>query len=337
MKTYIIAEVGPNHNGSFKMAMEYIDKLKTIGVNAIKFQISDPEKVVSKDAFLAHYQKDGIESKVTAVEYAKSHQLSKEEHLELSKYCVKNGVDYLCSAFNLDNLIFLDQNTQMPYFKIPSGEIFSLDIIDYISKRNKPVILSTGMATYNEIETAINLINENFKKDITVLHCVSNYPAPAEDVNLAVMKEIEKRFRNKVGFSDHTLGSEASIAAVALGARIIEKHVTLDQSLPGPDHQASSTIEEFKLLVKSIRKVERMLGLNSKVFSEEEINVRNVARKSIAAGVKIKKGEIITEDKICYKRPGTGFLPIEKGLVLGKCAVTDIEEDTLIKANQISL
>ena len=186
---------------------------------------------------------------------ARKHQLKPDQHKVLYERCKEFGVDYLCSAFDLDSFLFLDRNFDLPYYKIPSGEIFSIDILDYISDRRKPIILSTGMATYDEINVAINLLNRDCKKEITILHCISNYPVPYEDINMNVMLELKKRFGYPVGFSDHTISNECSIVAVAIGASIIEKHVTADRDLPGPDHQASSTIEEFSDLVKSIRRM----------------------------------------------------------------------------------
>ena len=329
MKTYIIAEVGPNHNGSLDMALKYIDKLSKIGVDAIKFQLGNPEQTYSLDAFKADYQKERENSK-SPIEMAKKHQLKPEQHKVLFNKCNNMGVDYLCSCFDLGSLKFLDANVDLKYYKIPSGELFSLDIINYIAKNNKSIILSTGMATYEEIEIAINLLEQGTKKDIILLHCISNYPAPYDDVNMNVMPALKKRFDYNVGFSDHTIGNESAIAAVALGATMIEKHVTMDKSLPGPDHQASSTIEEFSKLVESIRKVEKILGVAEKLFSKEEIDIALFARKSIVSKRKISKGSKIKNEDICYKRPGTGFLPIEKDQVIGKKALINIPKNKVI-------
>lgn len=268
---------------------------------------------------------------------SKNNQLTKEEHILLSKKCKEYGIDYLSSAFDLQSLKFLDLRLDVGAFKIASGEILSIDSLEYISNRNKPIILSSGMASYNEIEYAIDTLNNNFKKEITILHCVSSYPVKAKDVNLSVMQILKEKFKYPVGFSDHTIDNLSSTVAVALGASIIEKHVTFDKSWNGPDHKASSTIEEFKCLVESIRKVEKLMGKPTKVLSESENEIKNVARKSIVAKVPIKKGQIIKEEDICYKRPGTGFLPIEKKLIIGAKAKDDIEADTLIHKNQIEI
>jgi len=329
MKTYIIAEVGPNHNGSLDMGLQYIDELASIGADAIKFQLGNPDETYSLDAFKADYQKKRESSK-SPIEMAKKHQLKPDDHRILFKKCQDNGVNYLCSCFDLGSLVFLDNNVDLKYYKIPSGEILSLDIINYISQKNKPIILSTGMATYDEIEMTINLLNQRTKKDITLLHCVSIYPAPYDTVNMNVMPVLKKRFNYPVGFSDHTLGNEASLVAVALGASIIEKHVTMDRNLPGPDHQASSTIQEFAQLVKSIRRVEEILGNNIKILSEEENAIADAARKSITSKRNIPINTIIKEEDICYKRPGTGFLPTDINKVIGKKTVVPVPANKII-------
>lgn len=333
-KTYIIAEVGPNHNGSYEMAREYVEQLSVIGVDAIKFQISVPENLLSLDSFQAKYQKENSKAK-SALEMSKSLQLTREQHVILAELCKEKGVDYLCSAFEYTSIEFLDKEIDVPYFKIPSGEIFSVDIIEYISNRNKPVILSSGMASYAEIETALDLVNQNFKKDIVLLHCVSKYPAEAKDINLSVMLELKQRFGIPVGYSDHTVGNEAAIAAVALGARVVEKHVTLDKSLPGPDHKASATVDEFAQLVKSIRQVEKLMGSNEKLFTQVEKDIKKVARKSIVAKRTIEAGEIVKLEDICFKRPGIGYLPIEQNLVVGRKAKVKISENRVIKPSDI--
>ncbi|MDD3945053.1 MAG: N-acetylneuraminate synthase family protein [Bacteroidales bacterium] len=331
---YIIAEIGPNHNGSIERALEMIEKIAATGVDCIKFQLTDPYALYSKDSFKASYQKQNDKSK-SALEMSLSYQLKREDHITLYKHCKELGVDYVCTAFDLDSLLFIDEHIEMLYYKIASGEIFSLDIIDYIARQNKHIILSTGMATYDEIEKAITLLNKNFKKEITILHCISNYPANYDEVNLMNMLEIKKRFGYEVGFSDHTIGNECAIAAVAMGAKIIEKHVTLDKSLPGPDHKASIDIPELASLVTSIRHIEQAIGVPERRFSNAQVEISKVARKSIVSKHIIKKGETITEKDICFKRPGTGFLPIQKEMVVGKKALCKIEADRVIIPEQI--
>ena len=333
-KTYIIAEIGPNHNGDINLAFKMIEKLAKTGIDAIKFQITIPENAYSDDAFKVDYQKKNETSK-SPLEMSKKYLLSFDQHRLLYEKCQEHKVDYICSAFEMESLKFIDNHFNMPYFKIPSGEIFSVDLIDYMAKRNRPIILSTGMATFDEIETAIGLINQNFKKEIIILHCISNYPAPLEDVNLNTMLELKRRFNYPTGFSDHTEGNDAAIAAVALGATMVEKHVTLDKNLPGPDHKASITIEEFASLVKSIRNVEKMMGKSEKTFSEAELKIKSAVRKSIVAKGDLPIGHIITEDDICYKRPGTGISPIEKDRVIGKRVKGVIAGNRLIHWEQL--
>ncbi len=330
MKTYIIAEVGPNHNGSLDMAIEYIERLSETGVNAIKFQLGNPEETYSLSAFKAEYQMKSGRSE-SPIEMAKKHQLKPDDHKILYAKCNEKNVDYLCSAFDLGSLVFLDNNFDLKYFKIPSGEIFSLDMIEYISNINKPIILSTGMASYDEISISINLLNKKQKKYITLLHCISNYPTPFKDVNMNNMIELKRRFNLPVGFSDHTTISETSLAAVSMGATIIEKHVTLDRDLPGPDHKSSSTINEFKKLINSIRIIEQIKGSEKKYFSQEEIEISKAARKSIISKNNIAAGVIIKESDLCFKRPGTGILPINKNEVIGKKSKIDIKKNKIIK------
>lgn len=331
-KVYIIAEVGPNHNGNIHIAIDMIKQLSKIGIDAVKFQLAIPEDVYSKDAFKAKYQEKNEKSK-TPIEMAKRHQLNFDDHLKLYDTCKNEGVSYLCTAFDIKSLVFLYENTKMPYFKIPSGEIFSLDLLEFIREKELPIILSTGMATFDEIETVLNVLER--KKDITVLHCISNYPTKPEEVDLNVMLEIERKFAVKIGFSDHTEGNDASIAAVALGATIIEKHVTYDKKAEGPDHKASATIEQFASLVKSIRNVEKMMGNDYKSFSQEETGIKQMARKSIVVNKTLEPGHIIRREDLVFKRPGTGFLPTQLNEVIGKEIKVLIENDYVLREEHI--
>lgn len=331
---YIIAEVGPNHNGSLERALEMVEKIAATGVDAIKFQMTNPYALYSDDSFKATYQVKN-DNAGSAREMSLRNQLSKDGHIAVYNRCKELGIDYGCTAFDMDSLLFLDEHFELPYYKIASGEIFSMDMIDYMSTKHKKIILSTGMATYDEIEKSLSLFNRNFKKDITILHCISNYPAKYDEVNLLNMLEIKKRFGYEVGFSDHTIGNECAIAAVAMGASIIEKHVTLDKTLPGPDHKASIDIPELASLVSSIRHIEQAIGVPERTFSEAQREISRVARKSIISKHTIKKGDVITREDICFKRPGTGFLPTEIDKVIGKTALCDIEADRVIKAEFI--
>ncbi len=334
MSVFIVAEVGPNHNGSPKLARTYVELLADTGVDAIKFQLGNPEKTYSLDAFKAQYQLHN-DNAVEVIEAAKRRQLTRSVHIELAELCQQKGVEYLCTAFDLESLIFLDEEINVQRFKIASGEIFSFDMMDYLAKKEQPIMMSTGMATYNEIEVALSRLDPLHKNDVTLLHCVSSYPAAAIKVNLRVMMELSRRFNRKIGYSDHVLGPEAAIAAVALGATIIEKHVTLDKNLPGPDHKASATISEFTSLVKSIRRVEECLGVSEKSFSSEEEEIARVARKSIVATRNIQPGEILKGEDICFKRPGTGFLPTELENVLGRVVKKRIESNRIIRREHL--
>ena len=329
---YIIAEVGPNHNGSLERALEMVDKIAATGVDAIKFQMTNPYALYSDDSFKATYQVKN-DNAGSAREMSLRNQLSKEGHIAVYNRCKELGIDYGCTAFDMESLLFLDEHFELPYYKIASGEIFSMDMIDYMSTKHKKIILSTGMATYEEIEQSLALFNRNFKKDITILHCISNYPAPYEEVNLLNMLEIKKRFGYEVGFSDHTIGNECAIAAVAMGASVVEKHVTLDKTLPGPDHKASIDINELASLVKSIRHIEQAIGVPERTFSDAQREISRVARKSIVTKHAIKKGEVIKNEDVCFKRPGIGFLPTEIDKVIGKTAICDIDADRVIKAD----
>lgn len=329
-KVYIIGEVGPNHNGSVETALTMIEKMAEAGVDCVKFQMTDPYLLYSDDSFKANYQKKNDKAKGVR-EMSLSYQLKRDAHIPLYQKCQECGVDYVCSAFDLESLLYLDEHFDMPYYKIASGEIFSLDMVDYISQQNKPIILSTGMATYEEVEKALALLNRNSQKDMTVLHCISNYPAKFEEVNLRNMLTLKDKFGCKVGFSDHTVGNECAIASVAMGATMIEKHVTLDKTANGPDHKASIDIPELTSLVSAVRHIEMALGSYERQFSESQREISRVARKSLITKHTMKAGDVITKEDFCFKRPGIGFLPIEQDLVIGHHLLVDIEADRVIR------
>lgn len=334
--TYIIAEIGGNHNGSVEIATEMISKLSKSSVNAIKFQLGDPDKIYSEESILPDYQKKQSDDKdLSIIERAKNRSLSQKEHLELYDLCCQHNIDYLCSAFDLESLIFLDTHMDLKYFKIPSGEIFSIDMLEYMAKSNKPIILSTGMASISEIKDSLNILDKDNKKDITILHCVSTYPTNLEDVNMRFLDSLKKEFKYKIGYSDHSIDNETSLTAVAMGASIIEKHVTLNKNLDGPDHQASSEIEEFLSLTDSIRKVEKIMGENLKIFSEEEIKIRSISRKSIVAKKTLKIGDVISIENVTFKRPGTGTYPIYINQILNKKVKKEIQFNHIIKQEDL--
>lgn len=328
-KTYIIAEIGPNHNGSFKTAKKMISLLKGSGVDAIKFQLANPEKVYSKNSFKANYQIKNTE-KGSIIDMSRKYQLSKQDHIELANLCYKNKIDYLCSAFDKESLEFLVKKIKVKYIKVPSGEITSLDILNYISKLKKKIILSTGMANISEIKDAIKKLNKNHKKEIVILHCVSSYPTNKKDLNLNIIREFQKIFKKNIGFSDHSLGNEASLAAVAMGATVIEKHVTISKKMIGPDHASSSSIKDFYSLVKKIRELEKMLGESKKRLLKSEKNTKNVSRKSIVANKDLIRGKTLKSSDIVFKRPGIGISPMKVRSIIGMKLKKNIYANNLI-------
>lgn len=328
-KTLIIAEAGVNHNGSLEMAKKLVDAAKACGADIVKFQTAKLDSLVSKSANMADYQK-----KNTGVEESQKEMLSKllldfDSFTELAAYCKEVGIKFLSTPFDIESIRFL--NGMQDIWKVPSGEITNYPYLVEIAKTKKKVILSTGMAEMDEIKAAIDVLTGNGTDDITILHCTTEYPAPIKDVNLNVMKTLKDAFGYPVGYSDHTQGIEVDLAAVALGAEVIEKHFTLDRDLPGPDHKASLEPDELKAMVDGIRKIEDALGTAEKKPSEVELKNRLVARKSIVAKTAIKKGDILTEENITTKRPGSGINPMKWNEVIGTAAVRDFEEDELIE------
>jgi len=331
-KTFIIAEAGVNHNGSVEIAKKMIEIAKECGADAIKFQTFKAEKVISKYAPKAEYQKQTIGEIDSQLEMVKKLELSFDDFIFLKDYCNKLNIMFLSTPFDFESIDFLN-NLGLEIFKIPSGEITNLPYLEKIGKLGKKVILSTGMADLGEIEDALDIliICGTKKEDITVLHCNTEYPTPYEDVNLLTILTIKEAFKVKVGYSDHTLGIEVPIAAVALGASVIEKHFTLDKNMEGPDHKASLEPHELKAMIDAIRYIEKSLGDGIKKPSKSELKNKYIARKSIVAKREIKKSEIFTEDNITVKRPGNGISPMRWYEVLGKVASRDYIEDELIE------
>ncbi|MCF6296435.1 MAG: N-acetylneuraminate synthase [Flavobacteriaceae bacterium] len=330
-KTYIIAEAGVNHNGSIEIAKKMIDEAAEFGADAVKFQSFKAEKLVSKLADKADYQKETTDKNESQYEMIKKLELDVDAHRELLDYCNKIGIEFLSSPFDLESIDLLNE-LGLELFKIPSGEIINLPYLEKIGKLNKKVILSTGMSDLGEIEDSLDVLinNRTEKENITVLQCNTEYPTPYEDVNLLGMITIKNAFNVKVGFSDHTPGIEVPIAAVALGAEIIEKYFTLDRNMEGPDHKASLEPPEFEAMVKAIRNVEKALGNGIKKPSPSETKNIPIARKSIIAINPIKKGEIFTVDNIGIKRPGNGISPMRWYKTLGNAAQNDYKEDEII-------
>ncbi len=332
MKTFIIAEAGVNHNGSIKIARKMVDVAVEAGADAVKFQTFKAENVVSRFAAKAEYQEKTTDADESQFDMIKRLELNEDAHKELIDYCRDKGIIFLSTPFDLESIDILS-NLGIEIFKIPSGEITNLPYLRKIGRLKKKVILSTGMADLEEIGNAINVLTEygTRKDDITVLHCNTEYPTPFEDVNLVAMLTIRDAFKVKIGYSDHTPGIEAPVAAVALGASVIEKHFTLDRKMEGPDHKASLDSDELKAMVRAIRNIEKAIGDGVKKPSTSELKNKPVVRKSIVAAKEIKKGETFTEDNITVKRPGTGINPMEWDRIIGKTANKDFAEDEFIE------
>ena len=331
-KTFIIAEAGVNHNGSIEIAKKMVEVAKECGADAIKFQTFKAEKVISRYAPKAEYQKQTTGEPDSQLEMVKKLELSFDDFVALKEYCDKLNIMFLSTPFDFESIDFLN-DLGLEIFKIPSGEITNLPYLEKIGKLGKKVILSTGMADLGEIEDALDILIScgTKKENITVLHCNTEYPTPYEDVNLLAMLTIKEAFKVKVGYSDHTLGIEIPIAAVALGASVIEKHFTLDRNMQGPDHKSSLDPNELKAMVKAIRNVEKALGDGIKKPSPSEIKNKIIVRRSIVAKRNIKRGEIFNEENITVKRPATGISPMRWYEILGKTATRDYKEDEIIE------
>lgn len=329
--TLIIAEAGVNHNGSIEMARQLIDAAVVAGVDYVKFQTFKAENLVTRDAKQAEYQQRNAadDSQYTML---KKLELCEAQHEELITYCMQKGVRFLSTAFDLESIEYL-HSLHLGLWKIPSGEITNYPYLKKIAQYGEPVIMSTGMCSMDDVEKALNVLLKNglTKEQITLLHCNTEYPTPMRDVNLKAMLQLRDNFGVKVGYSDHTKGIEVPIAAVALGADVIEKHFTLDRTLPGPDHKASLEPNELKAMVNAIRNIEQALGDGQKHVSVSEEKNMAIARKSIVAAKDIKKGELLTENNLTTKRPGTGISPMCWEEVIGTKAIRDFEEDELIE------
>lgn len=329
MGVYIIAEAGVNHNGSFETACKLVDAAKAAGVDCIKFQTFKSENLVSHNAQKADYQKNTT-GEGSQIDMLKKLELSYNEFLSLKEYCDRSEICFLSTPFDFESIDFLNK-IDMPFWKIPSGEITNYPYLAALAKTGKPVVMSTGMCTIDDIDAAVKALLENGTKDIRLLHCNTEYPTPFEDVNLNAMQTIKNRFGCEVGYSDHTKGIEIPIAAVAMGATIIEKHFTLDRNMEGPDHKASLEPHELCAMVSAIRNVEKALGTGIKEPSESEKKNIVIARKSIIAARDIKQGELFTEENLTVKRPGSGISPMRWNEVLGEKAKRDFVEDELIE------
>lgn len=329
MSVFVIAEAGDNHNGSLDLAFKLVDAAVFSGANCVKFQTFVTTEVISKNARKADYQILNTGSDESQFEMVKKLELSFDMFKKIQNYCQKKRIVFASSPFDLKSILFLEQ-IKIPFWKIPSGEITNLPYLLSIARTGKDVILSTGMANITEISEAISVLKVNGSGKITLLQCNTEYPTPMEDVNLNAMITLKDTFSLDVGYSDHTLGIEASIAAVALGAKVIEKHLTLDRRMNGPDHVASIEPEDFKKMVYCIRNIEKALGTGIKSPSPSEIKNITIARKSIVAKRFIFKGEIFTEENLTTKRPGSGLTPMKWFEIIGTKAIKNFEIDECI-------
>lgn len=331
-KVIIIAEAGVNHNGSYELAIKMVDEAKRAGADYVKFQTAKPELVISTFAPKAEYQKETTGAAESQLEMCKAIHLPLADYKPLKEYCDKVDIGFMSTPFDLVSIDVLEP-LDMDYYKIPSGEITNLPYLRKIASKHRPVILSTGMCEVEEVEAALQVLEQGGVKrsDIIVLHCNTEYPTPMADVNLRAMDDLRRSLGVEVGYSDHTKGIEVPIAAVALGATVIEKHFTLDKTMEGPDHKASLEPDELKAMVDAIRNIEQALGDGHKHVSPSERKNMDIARKSIVAARDIRKGEVLTEENITTKRPGNGISPMRWDSVIGTTAIRDFGYDELIE------
>lgn len=327
--TFVIAEAGVNHNGSLDMAIELVDAAKQCGADAVKFQTFKADRLVTRHAAKAAYQHQAVPGADSQYAMLKALELTDDDFQQLHSHCQDIGIEFLSSPFDASSAVFLNE-LGMRLFKVPSGEITNLPLLKRIGGFGKPVILSTGMCYLAEIEVALNLLKEAGAGDITILHCVTQYPAPYEEINLLAMNTLANAFGVSVGYSDHTAGIEIPIAAVAMGATVIEKHFTLDTTLPGPDHAASLAPGDFRQMVQAIRHVESARGDGRKCPAPCERPNLDVVRKSIATERPIAEGEIITLEHLALKRPGSGLAPSQLEMVVGRRTSRSIAADELL-------
>ena len=326
---YIIAEAGVNHNGSLENAKKLVLAAKNAGVDAVKFQTFNTDNLVTKNAVKADYQVNNTGNNDSQYEMLKKLELSQQDYRELKQLCDELDIEFMSTPFDIESIEQLEQ-LNVNRFKLPSGEITNYPYLVRLAKTHKPVIMSSGMATVEDIESTIRVLKGNGLEDLSLLHCTTEYPAPFEEVNLKAMEYLKNKFGLKIGYSDHTKGIEVPIAAVAMGAEIIEKHFTLDKNMEGPDHKASLEPDELLMMVKAIRNVELAIGDGVKRPSKSEVKNKAIARKSIVAQKRILKGEAFTENNLTTKRPGTGISPMLWNEVIGQVAKKTFEVDELI-------
>jgi N,N'-diacetyllegionaminate synthase len=331
MGVLIIAEAGVNHNGSLKLAKELAQAAKAAGADAVKYQTFKAEGLVTRGAKTAEYQRQSVGAQKSQYQMLKELELSEDEFIELRSYCRDIGIQFCTTMFDPESTRFALERLDLPFIKIPSGEITNLPFLETVAAVGKPIILSTGMSTIDEVRAAVDTLRAAGSGEVTVLHCVSQYPAPFADVNLRAMVAMGEELGLPYGFSDHTRGIEASVAAVALGASVVEKHFTLSREMEGPDHKASLEPDELAALVSGIRHTEAALGRPEKTVAPSELANRDVVRKSIVAARHIDAGEVFSERNLTTKRPGTGLSPMRWHELIGTRALRSYEPDEAIE------
>ena len=328
MSVFIIAEAGVNHNGDLNLAYKMVDKAKEAGVDCIKFQTFKTEKIISKNTEMADYQKENTNNNESQYEMVKKLELSYKDFSKIKNYCEQKEIIFLSTPDEKESLDFLVDDLKVSTIKVGSGEVTNYLYLKEIAKKNKKIILSTGMSTLGEVERALEIIREYNNKKVTLLHCTTNYPCPMEEVNLKAILTLKEAFKTEIGYSDHTLGTEVAIAAVAMGAKVIEKHFTLDKNMEGPDHKASLDPEELKIMVEQIRNIEKALGDGIKKPNKSEEKIKKVVRRRILISKELKKGHVLTEDDLILKRSNSGIEADFIDLVLNKKLKIDMKEDS---------
>lgn len=329
--TFVIAEIGVNHNGHIALAKQMIDMSADAGADAVKFQTFFADELVTRRAKKAAYQLATTDPAQSQHDMLKALELTADEFADLNNYCIKKGIAFLSTPFSIRAVDLLDE-VGVHAFKVSSGDLTYVQMLDYMAKKGKPIILSTGMGNMAEVEDAVRTIEAAGNTQISILHCVSNYPAAAEDCNLAAMDTIEAAFGYPVGWSDHTKGAAMTLAAVARGAAIIEKHITLDAGMDGPDHAASMEPDDFRQMVQDIRNIELAIGSGIKRPTSAELDTAKVARRSLVSARHLKAGQILDQDDVAVKRPGTGLPPRHLSLLLGQRVAIDLAEGTPLMA-----
>ena len=328
MSVFIIAEAGVNHNGDLNLAYKMVDKAKEAGVDCIKFQTFKTEKIISKNTEMADYQKENTNNNESQYEMVKKLELSYEDFRKIKNYCEQKEIIFLSTPDEKESLDFLVDELKVSTIKVGSGEVTNYLYLKEIAKKNKEIILSTGMSSLGEVEKALEIIREYNNKKVILLHCTTNYPCPMEEVNLKAMLTLKEAFKTEIGYSDHTLGTEVAIAAVAMGAKVIEKHFTLDKNMEGPDHKASLDPKELKIMVEQIRNIEKALGDGIKKPNKSEEKIKKVVRRRILISKELKKGHVLTEDDLILKRSNSGIEADFIDLVLNKKLKIDMKEDS---------